>query len=353
MTPSETYVPRTLITSTLILSRYHIDGMINVKAVCISHAEDADGLICAAYLRHLMDVSTLLVTYDEFENALKSVRSSTNEVYICDLNIREEFYEEIQRITRFASVTLIDHHPTDVEMVEILKQSGVTVIYNPLDCASVLLFDYFKKKLSRKAARLAAYAAVSDQFEDGPIASNILARLDRQFVQHEALILTHALYQKTTSKFRSSIVEELSRFSFPHKIKGVVEASLIYLEHTSMLLENLPTKASRIGRLAYVEGTYGISIGAVAGLLVDAMNVDVGVCYKRVENGLMNLSIRGRRGLEIHLGAITKRMAKRYSGFGGGHKRASGASIPRNNYLEFIRDLERELKRKVENSISS
>jgi len=133
-----------------------MDVMISVKAICISHAEDADGLICAAYLRHLMDVSTLLVTYDEFENALKSVRPSVKEVYICDLNIRVEFYEEIQRINRFASVTFVDHHPTAVEMVERLKESGVTVVYSPLDCASVLLFDHFNEKLSRKAARLAA-----------------------------------------------------------------------------------------------------------------------------------------------------------------------------------------------------
>jgi len=292
-----------------------------------------------------MDVSALLVNYDEFENALKSVRPSAKEVYICDLNIREEFYEEIQRINRFASITFVDHHPTAVEMVERLKQSGVTVVYSLLDCASVLLFDHFKDKLSRKAARLAAYAAVSDQFEDGPIASKLLARLDRQFVQHEALILTHALYHETTSKFRSLVVEELSRFSFPHKIKGATESALIHLKHTARLLETLPTKTSRIGRLAYVEGTYEMSIGAVAGLLVDAMNVDVGVCYKRGENDLMAFSIRGRRGLGLHLGEITKRMATRHSGFGGGHRRASGASIPRNNYIEFIRDLERELKR--------
>ncbi len=316
-----------------------------MKMVCISHANDADGLICAAYLRHLMDVSTLLVTYDEFENALKNVKPPVEEVYICDLLIREELSKEIQRINGFASVTFVDHHPTDVEMVEKFKHSGVTVIYSPLDCASALLFDHFKKKLSRKAARLAAYAAVSDQLEDGPIASNLLARLDRQFVQHEALILTHALYYKTTSKFRSSIVEELSRFSFPHKIKGAAEAASAYLEHATGLLEILPTKALRFGRLAYVEGVPGMSIGTVAGLLIDAINIDVGVSYKRGENGLMNLSIRGRRGLGLHLGEITKCLAKKHSGFGGGHMRASGASIPRNNYLEFIRDLEREIKR--------
>jgi len=58
----------------------------------------------------------------------------------------------------------------------------------------------------------------------------------------------------------------------------------------------------------------------------------------------MNLSIRGRRGIGFHLGEITKRIAKKHGGFGGGHMRASGASIPRNKYIEFIRDLESELR---------
>jgi hypothetical protein len=78
------------------------------------------------------------------------------------------------------------------------------------------------------------------------------------------------------------------------------------------LLEILPKEASKLGRLAYVEGMYGMSIGAVAGLLVDAMNVDVGICYKVREKGWVNLSIRGRRGFEIHLREATKRLAKRW-----------------------------------------
>ena len=119
-----------------------------------------------------------------------------------------------------------------------------------------------------------------------------------------------------------------------------MQVALAFLEHTVRLLEILPKEASKLGRLAFVEGVYGMSIGAVAGLLVDAMNVDVGICYKVREKGWVNLSIRGRRGLEIHLGEATKRLAKRHDGFGGGYKRAGGASIPRKDCIAFIKDLE-------------
>ena len=48
----------------------------------------------------------------------------------------------------------------------------------------------------------------------------------------------------------------------------------------------------------------------------------------------------GWRGLEIHLVEATKRLAKRHDGFGGGYKRAGGASIPRKDCIAFIKDLE-------------
>lgn len=315
-----------------------------MKKACVSHGEDADGLICAALLRRHRDASTMLITYDDLLDLLRSVEPTVEELYICDLNVREELVDEILRIRGFADITVVDHHPTREGVMGRLKLAGVTVVHSLLDCASALLYDHFRNKLGREAARLAAYAAVSDQFEDGPIASELLSGLDRQFVQHEALILAHALHRETTSGFRSLVVEELSRFSYPHRIEGVVEAALTHLEHMAGLMDILPAKASRLRRLAYVGAVDGTSTGSVASLLVDVMGVDVGVCYKRENEDNLNISIRGRRGLRIHLGEITRRLAERYGGFGGGHMRASGASIPARNPLKFIRDLGEELE---------
>jgi RecJ-like exonuclease len=292
-----------------------------------------------------MDISSILVDYNDFKKVLKSITPPVEEVYICDISVREELYTEIQRINEFANVTYIDHHPTAFDVLERLESQGVTVVYSPHDCASILLYEHFKEKLGRKAARLAAYAAVSDQFEDGPIASKLIATLDKQFVQHEALILTHALQMETSSEFRSLVVEGLRRLTYPHKIVGAYEAAMNGLEKTADLLETLPSKAWRRGGIAFLEDVIGNSTGAIAGLLIDAMNVDVGVCYK-IENDQVSISIRSRKGLEHHLGEISKRVSNKYGGFGGGHERASGARVPRSNYHEFLKDIELELSSK-------
>ena len=316
-----------------------------MTTICVSHGEDADGLICAAILRHLKNASSQLATYDDFGDLLKSIQPSTEELYICDLNIREDLLGEIIRIANFARITIIDHHPMTIGVLESLKKSGVDVIHSLLDCASALLYEHFRCELGREAARLAAYAAISDQFEDGPIASGLLSRLDRQLVQHEALILTHALHRKTNDMFRSVVVDELSRFTFPHMIDGAIEEALAYLNQIAELLKILPTRATKMGKLAYVITPDEMSIGAVAGLLVDAMEVDVGICYKKGEKNNINISLRSRRGLQIHLGEVTRRLAERYGGFGGGHERASGASIPIESPIEFIKSLKKELYR--------
>lgn len=313
------------------------------ERVCISHGEDADGLTCAALIRRLMDTDTILVTYDDFEKALKQITGPLKEVYICDINIREDLVDEILRIRDFAEVKIIDHHPWPPGLEERLMGAGVRIVHDLRECASVLLYNHFKEELGREAGRLAAYAAWADQFEDGPMASGLLNEYDRQFVQHEAMILTHAILNKQTPEFRSVVVEELSKLAYPHRIPGLVEASLDLLEEATHLIQEIPEKTNKRGNFAFMMTPNEKPIGTVANLMLDALGVDVGLCYKRGNGEMASVSIRSRRGLSFHLGEITRDVASRNGGFGGGHKRASGASIPWSNLQDFIEDMGKEV----------
>ncbi len=313
-----------------------------MSTVTIAHGEDPDGLTCAALLLHLRGAKVLLANYDDFEEKLASVEPPTRHVYICDLNIRGALLPEIMRIRGFSEVTVIDHHAMAEGVKERLEDSGVTVVLDLRDCSSAILYDLFEEELDRRAARLAAYAAVSDMFEEGPVASRLLARFDTKFVQHEALILTHSLFEDSSPEFRNRIIEGLSRFEYPHRMRGVPEAALAYLEEMARVMETLPGRVTRLGRLAYVEALMERSTGSVANLVMDTMGVDVGVCYK--ENGpYYNVSLRGEKGLEEDLGEIARRLGERHGGFGGGHKRAAGAKVPRAHLMGFIEDLSEEL----------
>ena len=307
--------------------------------VVISHGEDADGITCAALLKRMKAAYPILVNYDDLKDALRSIQPPLDELYFCDLNVRDDLVEEILRITGFTRVTIIDHHPTTAGILERLEKAGAEVVHDPRDCASVLLYNRFRDELGRKAGRMAAFAAWADQFEDGPIADALLREYDRQSVQHEGLLLAHALPQRPTREFRATVLEAISRLEPPHRVPGVPETALEHLEETATLIETLTGKAKRLRVLAYMKADEGTSIGSVAGLITDAMGTQVGLCYK-LKGDLINISLRSRRGLPYHLGEITRQVATGLGGFGGGHKRASGASIPGEALKRFLEEMD-------------
>jgi len=316
--------------------------MPNSGIICISHGEDADGITCAALLKRMNGAHPILVTYDDLKDSLRSIQPSLDELYLCDLNVREDLVGEILRIAGFSRVTVIDHHPAADGVLERLEEAGVEVVHDPRDCASVLLYNRFRDELGRKAGRMAAFAAWADQFEDGPIAEVLLREYDRQSVQHEGLLLAHALPQRPTKEFRTRVLEAISRLAPPHRTPGVPEAALEHLEETAALIETLTGKAKRLRVLAYMKADEGTSIGSVAGLITDAVGTQVGLCYK-LKGDLVNISLRSRRGLPYHMGEITRRVATGLGGFGGGHKRASGASIPGEALERFLEELDEAL----------
>lgn len=309
-----------------------------MKVVNITHGEDPDGLSCAALLMHVKNSKVILANYDNFEEVLQSIKPPLDELYITDLNIRSALVDDILRIKSFSKVLIIDHHPLTEYVSSMLKDENILIIHDLRECAGVLLYNHFKDQLSLKSAKLAAYAAISDMFEDGPLASKILSHMDRKLTQHEALMLTHAMQHDGTYDFKFRILDNLSEFVQPHRIPGVKEAANRYLEKAARMMESLPGRTRVMGRFAVTECKGEASTGAVANLIMDCIGVDVGVCYK-YNQGSVNISLRGERYLSEHLGEISQKLAEGFGGFGGGHKRAAGAKIPREYLDEFFEAL--------------
>ena len=309
-----------------------------MPTVSITHGDDVDGLTSGALLRRLFDAKVIPTNYDDFEQALEDVGAEVDRLFITDLNLREALLPLIKGIKKHAAITVIDHHPMDKSLWEALKGLGVELVHDTRDCASALVYDHFKDRLEAEAARLAVYAAVSDMFEDGPIASRLMDGMDRKFVQNEALMLSAALACDQSETFKNRLLDELSHYGYPHRIKGVVEASLAQLEKIVRIKETIRGRAKRIGRLAVMECDNDSSTGEVANIIMDTLLVPVGMCWK-VQGEMVNISLRGERRLPEHLGDIASRISKRYEGFGGGHARASGAKVPKEKLEAFVEDL--------------
>ena len=63
------------------------------------------------------------------------------------------------------SVTYIDHHDIDPNVVKALNKIKVKVIHDINECTAVLTYTAFKSKLNDHASFVAACAAITDYME--------------------------------------------------------------------------------------------------------------------------------------------------------------------------------------------
>jgi len=313
------------------------------RVLCISHSTDVDGIASAALLKLAKDAEVKLVDYGDFIESLKDI-SHASEVYICDLGLSPEtaqpFFNEVRRLRGFAKVTYIDHHPK-VRGYRYASKANFSVIHSTRDCTAALTYDEFRGILPKRASIIAAYAALTDYLENGPIASKILDLHDRIHLYYEASMLAYAVERLgDTPKKLGTIVDGLSRLKYPHEINGVAEAALQQAQRFSAFLKRVEKEGVVKRGYAYIE-TSSFPKGAAANLVRCFFETPVGVAYRIKSNSpYVELSLRASSAYPKDLGSITQRLASELGGFGGGHPKASGARIPKGSLQRFLQALE-------------
>jgi archaea-specific RecJ-like exonuclease len=168
------------------------------KILCLSHMEDADGISSAALIREAFGGDTVLVDYPGLMPAVESLLNDEKlkSLYICDLglskNNQERFVEVLTQLKKSkVSVTYIDHHDIDPEIVAKLEKAKIKMFHDVDECTTVQVYDAYKKRLSDHASFVAACAAITDYMEDRPKGSKLLQIYDRQFALISATVLTY------------------------------------------------------------------------------------------------------------------------------------------------------------------
>jgi hypothetical protein len=91
-----------------------------------------------------------------------------------------------------------------------------------------------------------------------------------------------------------------------------------------------------------MESINDYSTGGISNLLIDTLGTDVGISYK-ASGEFYNMSLRGEKMLEEHLGDMCKEIAEKHGGFGGGHQRASGMKIPKESLQAVLDEFDSRL----------
>ena len=318
-----------------------------MKAFCISHVKDVDGVGAAALVKAATGAEVVLSDYVTLMEDLRTVPKDADAFVLCDLgsdnsNV-DEFVSSMGSIAAHAKVTYIDHHLMSKQTERGLKRAGVRVVHDEAECAAMLAYLTFRGTLPPKAKTIALLGAVTDYMDDSPRAKEMMEQADRQFVLLEATMLAYAMARKAgRGGFPDMLVEELSKMKHPHEIPGVPELAVEQLSVMVALEEVVRRKGKRMGGLAYMVTTQR-STGNVAKLLVGGFGVRVGVALKEQERGWYEVSLRCTSDCKVHLGKAIGKIASGLGGSGGGHRKAAGCRIPTGRMKDMLNALSDEV----------
>jgi len=325
------------------------------KILCVSHQEDADGISSAALIKQAFGGDTILVDYPGIIDVLESLRNDEKlkKLFICDLGLNKQinnyFVDLLTELRKKRiSVTYVDHHDIDPKVVTKLKQIKVKLIHDTSECASVLVYDTFKKKLPEHSTFIAACGAITDYMEHKPIASKLLQMYDIQFALVSATVLTYNIVGRNPKDPDRLLylVDELSESKFPHEIPNTFEIAQTQVEKLAGTMSKVRKSMKISKNLAYMEVLDSGASGAV-NFVLGFSGKDVGIAYKeRVDKGIYAVSVRGSASCKTHLGRLVSSVAGKIGGSGGGHARACGAVIPKDKIKQFVSQMNLHLNNK-------
>ena len=324
------------------------------KVLCLSHMEDADGISSAALIREAFGGDTILVDYPGLMPAVESLLNDEKlkSLYICDLglakNNQDKFVEVLSALRKKkVSVTYIDHHDIDPEIVKRLEKAKVKIFHDINECTTVQVYDAYKKKLSDHSTLVATCAALTDYMEDRPKGAKLLQIYDRQFALISATVLTYNIvgHQKDPD-YLLYLVEMLSESKYPHEIPNTFEFAQIQVGKLAEMIAKVKKSLKTMKNLGYMEIMDAGASGAV-NFVLGLSGKEVGVAYKeRVDHGIYAVSIRGSKSCKVHLGRMVNSLAAEFGGSGGGHDKACGAVIPKDKIMAFVKEFNSRLNQK-------
>ncbi len=315
---------------------------------CISHVKDVDGLSSAALVLAAKGGTFRLTDYDDLLKEMEAIPASATSVTICDLGTNasnfSEFVRKLGELAKRMHVTYVDHHYLSEEAKQQIIGTGVDLRHDVRECSSMLTYMAYKGDLPESARLLALYGAVTDYMDASPNASRMMETFDRQFVLLECTMLAYALAKNGRDyAYLEMLVKELSLMKAPHAIDDVGREAIEQAEVVRRLAEEVRSRGTRLGKLAYMK-TDESATGNVAKLLLGAFGVPLGVAYKEKPGGLAEISLRSTSEGKIHLGKEIGVIAQKHGGSGGGHEKAAGCSVPNSEVKGLLEDLASRLQ---------
>ncbi|MEM2150714.1 MAG: DHHA1 domain-containing protein [Candidatus Bathyarchaeia archaeon] len=270
--------------------------------------------------------------------------SESDSAIICDISLPEDklagVLERFSEISKFGELIYIDHHP----LPENLRPENIPgkIVHSVGSSASELTYMLFQERLVWLMSRVAIYGAISDYLDNTTTISRLLCGWDKRTIYFETGILVQGLEGlKRNHDFKRKIIFHLASCRPPSLYPDLVGVALENTRREDELINSLSRYVRVYGDVAYALDV-PFSAGKTATYVRAISNALVGVAGEE-KKGFIDMSLRTCEK-SIDLNHILRRISPKLGGSGGGHPQAAGARIPKENFLEFIRELDMAVK---------
>ncbi len=267
----------------------------------------------------------------------------TDKIIICDIAISESHLSRLLRLfSEFADngdLIYIDHHP----LPEGLSKEDLPgkVIHSLESSASELVYTLYQSKIDPLHARTAIMGAIGDYLDETPTIQRLLKRWDKRTLYFESGLLIQGIEgQKRNHELKRSIVANLANNLPPSFDRRLVELAIQNTHLEEIAIREIKGKIKTLGKIAYILN-FPFSLGKTATYARGLSDALIGIAGEERKN-MIDISLR-TCSEEIDLNRMLREIATKLRGSGGGHPKAAGARIPKENFKRFLEEMNRKL----------
>ncbi|MEM4717750.1 MAG: DHHA1 domain-containing protein [Desulfurococcaceae archaeon] len=311
------------------------------KWVVFAHG-DSDGVASAALATAFLrkkdsDVEVIFTHPAGLFSDLREFTRDNKNVVIVDIALSELHFNEIidllGEIGKRSTIVYIDHHPL-LEYSKITMTNSIQWIHDTCCSASELTYRFFESQgLDEDYSRVALYGAIGDYLDETTWVKKELDKWDKRAVYLEAGLLIQGLEgARRDYEFKRMIVEHLSYNKLPSTMSLLVERALKQAVEDEYLRLWVKKSVKKHENTAYVINPPG-SIGRAANYARVYGESSVGIAIEE-RRDIYVLSLRGKQGLDLN--KILRELSRKMGINGGGHPRAAGARLKKEQFHLFL-----------------
>ena len=316
-----------------------------MKTWIVTHG-DGDGVTSGALALAVYKDAEVFFSHPAglYEDLLEiTKKNSIGRVVICDIALCEKRLQDLirlfEKLGKNIEIIYIDHHPEPLQIP--LKELPITVFHSENACAAELTYKFFEDRLPWDLTRVALYGAICDYITDTEFFKNTLKEWDQRMIFFEAGVLAQGLEgSRGQYDFKRHIVKHLSDNGLPSSLSELLIKALIETMNEEEMRRELYNQIVCMNNIAYVINPRG-SVARAANYVRVISKKIVGIAMEE-KKGFMVMSLRTAHE-KIDLNSLLRKLAVKYNGTGGGHKKAAGARIPKEFLNDFLNELDKEI----------